>query len=239
MATVFSGFPPEAMQFFRGLARNNNRDWFLPRKNIFEEKVKQPMRELVAAVNAGMQRYAPDHVTEPEKAIYRFYRDTRFSKDKTPYKDHIAATFPRRGLSRHEGAGYYFAVSHKEVAIGGGVYMPMPETLRAIREHIAGRPAEFRRLLSGAATKKLYGAVQGEQLSRVPKGFPPDHPAADLLRYKQFLFYVELPPDLAGSREIAGAITQHFRAISGFVDFLNAPFGGKRKNKVDARELLP
>ncbi len=237
MRSAFSGFPPEAMQFFRGLARNNNRDWFLPRKNIFEEKVKQPMRDLVELVNDGMRRYAPDHVNEPDKAIYRFYRDTRFSKDKTPYKDHIAATFPRGGMARHEGAGYYFAISHKEVAIGGGVYMPMPETLRAIREHIAAHPDELRRLIHRAAAKKLYGGVQGEQLSRVPKGFPSDHPAADLLRYKQFLFYVTLPPEIAAGRGIAGTIAEHFRAIAGFVDFLNAPFAGKKKS-VDARELL-
>ena len=237
MRSAFTGFPPEAMQFFRGLARNNNRDWFLPRKSIFEEKVKQPMRELVELVNAGMQRYAPDHVNEPDKAIYRFYRDTRFSKDKTPYKDHIAATFPRRGMARHEGAGYYFAVSHKEVAMGGGVYMPMPETLRAIRGHIAGHADEFRRLIAGAAARKLYGGVQGEQLARVPKGFACDHPAADLLRYKQFLFYVTLPPEIAADRGIAGTIAEHFRAIAGFVDFLNAPFAQKKK-RVDARELL-
>ena len=238
MRPAFSGFPPEAMQFFRGLARNNNRDWFLPRKNIFEEKVKQPMRELVEVVNAGMKSYAPDHVAEPDKAIYRFYRDTRFSKDKTPYKDRIAATFPRRGLSRHEGAGYYFSVSHKEVAMGGGVYMPMPETLRAIRHHIAGHAADFARLVNGRVTKKLYGGVQGEQLSRIPKGFPADHPAADFLRYKQFLFYVELAPDIAESGAIAATVNEHFKAISGFVDFLNAPFVGKKTNKVDARELL-
>jgi uncharacterized protein (TIGR02453 family) len=237
MPSAFSGFPPEAMQFFRGLARNNNRDWFLPRKSIFEEKVKQPMRELVELVNAGMKSYAPEHVNEPDKAIYRFYRDTRFSKDKTPYKDRIAATFPRRGLARHEGAGYYFAVSHKEVAIGGGVYMPMPETLRATREQIAAHPAEFRKLINGSAARKLYGSVQGEQLSRVPKGFACDHPAADLLRYKQFLFYVTLPPDIAATPAIVPAIGKHFRAIAGFVDFLNAPFVGKKK-KVDAGELF-
>ena len=237
MRSAFSGFPPEAMQFFRGLARNNNRDWFLPRKPIFDEKVKRPMRELVELVNEGMKSYAPDHVAEPDKAIYRFYRDTRFSKDKTPYKNHIAATFPRRGLSRHEGAGYYFAVSHKEVAMGGGVYMPMPETLRAIREQIATHPAEFRRLIQSSAARKLYGEVQGEQLSRVPKGFPCDHPASDLLRYKQFLFYVELPPDIAATREVGAIIGKHFRAIAGFVDFLNAPFAVK-KQKVNAKELF-
>jgi uncharacterized protein (TIGR02453 family) len=237
MKSAFSGFPPEAMTFFRGLARNNNRDWFLPRKEIFEAKVKQPMRELVELVNAGMKSYAPDHVTEPDKAIYRFYRDTRFSKDKTPYKDRIAATFPRRGLTRHGGASFYFAVSNKEVAIGGGVYMPLPETLRDIRLRIAEHPAEFRKLVASKTAKKLYGEMQGEQLSRVPKGFPCDHPAADLLRYKQFLYYIELPPELAATAAISSTIGQHFRAIAQFVDFLNAPFVGKNK-RVDAHELF-
>jgi uncharacterized protein (TIGR02453 family) len=237
MPPAFPGFPPEAMQFFRGLARHNNRDWFLPRKSIFDEKVKQPMRELVELVNAGMKSYAPEHVTEPDKAIYRFYRDTRFSTDKTPYKDHIAATFPRRGLARHEGAGYYFGVSHKEVAIGGGVYMPMPETLRAIRERIAEHHVEFRRLIDSVAVKRLYGGMQGDKQVRVPKGFPPDHPAADLLRHKQFLFYVELWPDIAATPQIVSTVGKYFRVIAQFVEFLNAPFEGKKK-KVDAKELF-
>lgn len=225
------------MQFFRGLAKNNNRDWFLPRKDVFDSKIKQPMRELVEVVNAGMKQYAPEHVTEPDKAIYRFYRDTRFSKDKTPYKDHIAATFPRRGLDRHAGASYYFGVSHKEVALGGGVYMPMPETLRAIRLHIAEHPAEFRKLIGSRATRKLYGEMQGEQLARVPKGFSPEHPAAEQLRYKQFLFYVALSPELAMSQEISSTIGKYFKAIAQFVGFLNAPFAAKKK-KMDISDLF-
>jgi len=101
MRSAFPGFPPAGVQFFRGLARNNNRDWFQPRKAIFEASVKRPMQELVAALNAAMMSYAPQYVTDPAKAIYRFYRDTRFSKDKSPYKQQIAASFPRRGLVRH------------------------------------------------------------------------------------------------------------------------------------------
>src|SRR6266550_233264 len=109
MRAGFPGFPREGIQFLRDLARHNNRDWFLPRKPIFEEKVKHPMRELVEAVNAAMGNFAPQYVRDPDKAIFRIYRDTRFSKDKTPYKDHIAASFARHCLSC--GAGYYFAVS--------------------------------------------------------------------------------------------------------------------------------
>src|SRR5579862_9854935 len=112
MRTAFPGFPPEALTFFRGLSRHNNRDWFQPRKALFEEKVKGPMRQLVEALNGELRQFAPNFVTDPDKAIYRIYRDTRFSKDKTPYKDHIAASFHGR-VGSHGDAGLYVAISHK------------------------------------------------------------------------------------------------------------------------------
>jgi uncharacterized protein (TIGR02453 family) len=229
MRSAFPGFSQEGIDFFRRLARNNRREWFLPRKSIFEERVKQPMRELVEALDAALARFAPEHVTDPDRAIYRFYRDTRFSPDKSPYKDRIAATFPRRGLTRHEGASYYFSVSHKEVAIGGGVYLPTPETLAAIRQHIAGRHEDFRRIAAARTLRSLFGEMQGESLSRVPKGFPADHRAADLLRFKQFLFYVELPPEVALTPTLYDEIVKRFRAMAPFTDFLNAPLIGRRR----------
>jgi len=234
----FPGFSKEAMQFFRGLARNNNREWFQPRKPVFEEQVKKPMYELVEAVNTAMKRFAPDYVTDPAKAVYRFYRDTRFSKDKTPYKDHIAASFRRRDLGGEGGgAGFYFAVSHKDVGIGGGVYMPAPETLLAIRTHVAEFHRELETLLKGRAVKRLLGDMQGEQLSRVPKGFCADHPAAELLRHKQFLLYTELGPEIATSPELYEAIVSRFKAMTPFMEFLNAPVAAKGR-KMDPRELL-
>ncbi len=223
------------MQFFRGLARNNRREWFLPRKPVFEEKVKRPMWEMVEALNASMKEFAPDYVTDPAKAIYRFYRDTRFSKDKSPYKEHIAASFPRRGLQG--GAGYYFAVSHKNVGIGGGVYMPLPETLRTIRNRLAEHHAEFRKIVAARAVRRLFGGMQGQQLSRVPKGFAKDHPAEDLLRYKQFLLYVELPADLAVTSKLFEEVQTRFRAMAPFVDFLNSPLA-RPGRKIDARDFL-
>src|SRR5437773_11088026 len=165
MVSGFPGFSEEAFKFFRGLVRNNHRDWFLPRKPIFEEHVKAPMRELVEQVNGAMQSFAPDYVTDPAKAIYRFYRDTRFSADKSPYKTQIAASFPHRGVSACGGAGFYFAVSHKQVGVGGGVYMPSPETLRAIRGYLADRHADFRRIVKTPAVRRLLGDLHGEQLS--------------------------------------------------------------------------
>ena len=237
MRSAFPGFPEEGIQFFRGLARNNNRDWFLPRKSIFEEKVKQPMHELVSALNASLLEYAPEYVTDPAKAVYRFYRDTRFSKDKSPYKQQIAASFRRRGLERHDGAGFYFSVSHKEIAVGGGIYMPAPETLLAVRNRIARDHETFRRITTSRTVRKLLGEVQGEQLSRTPKGFACGHPADDLLRMKQFLLYIELPPDSVTTSRLLREIDSRFRAMTPFLEFLNAPLVSTRK-KIDARELF-
>src|SRR5580700_2769460 len=226
--SAFLGFSKDFAAFFRGLARNNHRDWFLPRKPVFEEKVKEPMRQLVAALNGEMKHFAPLHLTDPDQAIYRIYRDTRFSKDKKPYKEHLAAHFPRQGMGKDGAAGYYLAVSHKSLAVGGGVYMPTPETLRTLRNYIAERPAEFRRLIGSKTLRKLLGELHGDQLWRVPKGFAADHPAADLLRYKQYVFYVELPPELVMSPALFGEVRKRFLALTPLVDFLNAPLVAAR-----------
>lgn len=223
MSSRFPGFPAEALVFYRGLARNNTREWFQPRKAIYEQKVKGPMIDLVTALNGAMMAFAPDYVTDAGKAIYRIYRDTRFSPDKTPYKTQIAASFARRGMEKHGAAGYYFAISHKGVDVGGGIYMPPPDTLLAVRTHIAEHHGEFRRLSAAPAVKRLFGAVQGEQLSRVPKGFGADHPAADLLRFKQHLLFTTLDAAIITTPQLFAELEKRFRAMTPFLEFLNAP----------------
>ncbi|MEO8371947.1 MAG: DUF2461 domain-containing protein [Candidatus Solibacter sp.] len=220
MPTEFAGFPAEGLQFFASLQRNNRREWFQPRKQIFDDQLKQPMRELVAAVNGSLQRFAPDYVNDPDKAIYRIYRDTRFSNDKTPYKDHIAASMHRRGVKCS--AGFYFAVSHKEFAIGGGLYQPDKDTLAALRTCFAERHAEFRKITAARPLKQLLGDVQGECLTRTPKGFPSDHPAADLLRLKQCYLYRTYPPDIVTTPALNTEIVKHLRAMVPFIEFLNS-----------------
>ena len=219
----FQGFPEAGMQFFRSLTRNNRRDWFQPRKHIYEEQVKAPMAELVTALNAEMMRFAPDHVVESAKAIYRIYRDTRFSKDKTPYKTHIAAIFPRRGTEKHGGAGLYFSVAAHEIEVAGGVYMPGPDALLSIRSHLAEHHEDFRRIIKSRKLRALMGEMHGDQLSRVPKGFPGNHPAADLLRYKQWLFYVMLDPAIATTSKLLPEVRNRFEAMMPFLEFLNKP----------------
>lgn len=229
MPSPFPGFPPEAISFYRGLARNNTREWFQPRKPIYEQKVKAPMTELVTRLNHAMMAFAPEYVTDADRAIYRIYRDTRFSPDKTPYKTHIAASFGRRGLSKLGGAGLYFAVSHKSLDVGGGIYMPAPEVLLAVRTHIASHHQDLRRMAAAPTVKRLFGALQGEQLSRVPKGFCAEDPAADLLRFKQFLLFASLDAAIITTPKLFTEIEKRFRALAPFVEFLNAPLVEDRR----------
>jgi len=223
MTATFAGFPPEALTFLRKLKRNNKREWFQKNKETYDQKVKAPMVELVGALGREMKQFAPEMITDPAKAIYRIYRDTRFSPDKTPYKTHIAAVFTPRGQEKHNCAGLYFHVSTTEVEIAGGVYMPAPDTLRAIREHIAGHHKKLRSIIEAPEFRRLFGELWGERLTRVPKGFAADHPAADLLRYKQMLADVSKPPELAESPKLLATLVATFQGMLPLIRFLNDP----------------
>lgn len=235
MKTAFPGFTREGVAFLRGLAANNDRDWFTPRKAIFEEQLRQPMLELVSAVHKEMLRFAPEYVSEPAKCIFRIYRDTRFSKDKTPYKTHIAAAFWRNGLEKNGSAGYYFSVSAKEIEVAGGLYFAEPDVLRAVRQHIADAPDQFAATYSGRGRKALLGDLQGASVSRAPRGFDPDHPAIELIKRKQYCFFCMLDSALAGTPKLYPEIVRRFEAMAPFMEFLNAPLllTGKKKRSVN------
>ena len=229
MASLFPGFSREALDFFRDLEQNNQREWFQPRKEYFEAQVREPMLLLVELLNGQLARFAPEYVTDPKKAVFRIYRDTRFSANKTPYKVHIAASFGRRGLETG-GAGYYFSISHKNVEVGGGLYHPPANLLLQERSHIADTHEEFRKLLKNAKLRKLMGDLSGDELTRAPKGFAPDHPAADLIRKKDWVLFAELAPDAALSASILKDVASRFEAIAPVLDYLNRPFLGRKQS---------
>ena len=234
----FQGFSEDAFQFFRGLRKNNTREWFQPSKELYDEKVKAVMEDLVGLLNHEFGKFAPQHIVEPKKAVYRLYRDTRFSNDKTPYKTHIAANFPRQGMEKHAAAGFYFSVSDQEIEIGGGIYMPDKDGLLAIRAHIADSHARFRKIVSEKKAVSALGPLQGEALTRVPKGFDPEHAAADFVKMKQWMFFKSLDgaewmrsPGLM--KEVAG----RFKLVAPLVEFLNEPLV-KAAKKPSAAEML-
>ena len=214
-------FGPEALTFLRALKRHNRREWFQPRKDEYERVVRTPMLTIVERLAMDMRPLAPEVVVDPKRAVFRIYRDTRFSSDKSPYKTHIAANFPWRGAARHEGAGLYFHVSPTEVWIGGGLYKPETAQLQAVREHIAANSRRLTSIVESAAFKRIVGTVEGEKLQRVPRGFPADHEAAEWLRYRQFLAGRDVAPSLVTTARFYPAILETFRVIVPLMRFLN------------------
>ena len=216
-------FTEETLRFFRALKRNNRREWFEERRDVFESAVKGPMLALIERVTAGMADYAPAHMRPAAKILFRIYRDTRFSADKSPYKSHLGAWWARVGMEKTSGAGYYMHVSGTEFVIAAGVYMPAKEQTLAIRRHLLANPEEWKKLIQDRKLLRAYDVHDPAALSRPPKGFPPDHPAIEWIKWRQWGVTKHLPAETALRADLAEFIEQRFRLATPLISFLNAP----------------
>jgi uncharacterized protein (TIGR02453 family) len=217
-------FAPEGLRFLRGLARNNDRDWFNARKPVYEAEIKRPMLAVIEAVTGAMMDFAPGHVRAPESIMMRIYRDTRFSNNKLPYKPHVSAWWVHDGLRKTSGAGFYLQISGKRVEIAAGAFMPETEQLLAIRRFLMEHHQEYRKLAQARGLRRLLkDEVRGESLSRSPKSFPAEHPAADLYRQKRWGFSASVAAETATQPDFAKAVASYFRAAAPLVSMLNRP----------------
>jgi uncharacterized protein (TIGR02453 family) len=238
-------FTPEAMKFLAGLARHNDREWFEQRREIYERALKQPMIALIDEISTAMEDFAPEHVRPPHKIMMRIYRDTRFSKNKLPYKTHLAAWWARRGMEKTSGGGFYLQVSPREVMVAAGVYMPEREQLLALRRWMAEHHEEYRALTRRLRKPrgKSAGAFEGidaQALTRMPRGFAADHPADELLRARNWGVRLALPAEIVLEPSLAGEIARRFRMAAPLVAQLNgAILDGDRTdgNPTDARAV--
>jgi uncharacterized protein (TIGR02453 family) len=221
-------FTSESLRFLRALKRNNRREWFHAHRDDYESHIRQPMSEIVARLAEDFRDFAPEFVASPKTSMYRIYRDVRFSENKAPYKTHVAASFPTRGLAKHEGAGLYFHVSADEVWVGGGMYAPQPPQLHSVREHIAGNWRRLRTLVESPVFRREIGSLEGERLQRVPRGFARDHEAVEYLKFRQFLAGREFVPTFATTGRFYGGLVGVFRRIAPLMRFLNEPLIGSR-----------
>jgi uncharacterized protein (TIGR02453 family) len=222
----FEGFPKRGLDFLRKLKRNNNRDWFTTHKSECEEYVKFPMQCYVASLKPLFQDFAPEFELNPKRSLFRIYRDTRFSKDKTPYKTHSAAHFELKKKPKiFEGAGYYVHVAPGEVFIGGGIYMPDNDQLKKIRKAIAERSDDFSAVLNDKKFKKMFGSLQGEKLSRMPKGYAENHPMVEWLKFKQFFVGFEWKEELCYKKEFLKKSAEAFKVCTPLIRFLNEAMG--------------
>lgn len=226
-------FSPKALTFLRQLKRNNRREWFVEHKAEFDEILWAPMREFVEEVDVRLASLAPELTGSPKRSIFRIYRDVRFSKDKTPYKTHLGCWFTHInagygvGSETHgAGAGFYFHLEPGESLVAGGVWMPPRDALRAIRERLAGDPNGFRKTLGTPAFRRRFGSLSEEKvLTRVPKPWTADHPAAPWLRHASFTVSAPLGNDEVVRASVVRRVEKDFRLMLPFVRWLNAALG--------------
>lgn len=216
-------FTEEALRFLRGLKRNNRREWFEKRRELYEREVKAPMLALVERLTQGMAAYAPAHVRPAAKCIFRIYRDTRFSADKTPYKTHLGAWWSRAGVVKTSGAGFYMHIGADEFVIAAGAYMPEKDQLLAIRRHLLANHAEWKSLIEDRKLLRSFAVHDPMALARAPKGFPADHPAIEWIKWRQWGVTAHLPADTALRPSLAADIEKRFRLAAPLIAFLNAP----------------
>jgi uncharacterized protein (TIGR02453 family) len=220
MATRFT---PETMKFLRGLKRNNDREWFNARKDVYERALKEPMLALAEEITAAMESFAPEHVRPANKVVMRIYRDTRFSKNKLPYKTHLSAWWARQGMEKTSGGGFYLQVSPEEVLVAAGVYMPEREQLLAIRRWMSARHEEYRAATGKLLRSKTLGftGIDAQPLTRMPKGFAADDPADELLRAQSWGIHATLPGEMALEGSLAAEVVKRFKAAAPVVTLLN------------------
>ena len=229
-------FPLAGLNFLKSLKRNINREWFQEHRPAYDESVKLPMLNLIEALAKEFADFAPEIQASP-RSLFRIYRDTRFSKDKTPFKTHVAASFSVKGFDRHQGAGFYFHIAPTELWIGGGIYRPPADELRTVRDHIAANHERLEKIVEAREFKKLFGTLQGEQSSRMPRGYPADHPGEHYLRFKDLLAARELEPVESTKPKFFETLVQSFRGMYPLIRFLNEPIVRRRQDQ-DRREKL-
>jgi uncharacterized protein (TIGR02453 family) len=208
-------FTPALFAFFRDLRLHNDRDWFERNRERYLRDVRDPMLRFISDVAPALKKIAPRLVADPRPtggSLFRLHRDTRFSPDKSPYKTNVAAHFRHEAGRDVHGPGCYVSLDPDEVAVGGGVWHPEPESLRRIRRSIHERPAPWKQAIGTPAMKRLEW--WGDSLTRAPRGFPDDHPLADMLRRKDFAAGVELGERDALSPGFLDRCAEVYRALA-------------------------
>ena len=219
---AFQGFTPQTLEFLHKLAQNNQRDWFLEHKNDYEQQVLEPALDFICAMEQPLAGLSPRFLCIPKRqggSLLRIYRDTRFARDKRPYKTNIGIHFRHDAFRDIHGPGLYFHVGLDECFVGGGIWHPEPDSLQRIRQHMVDRPRQWQAALR--ATRGGLGlSLWGEQLQRVPRGWSADHPLADDLRRKDFVLARDFDEGLLYSPDIVDFVMETYAAMKPFMKFL-------------------
>ncbi len=214
-------FTPDLFDFLDELELNNRRDWFKPNQHRYEASVREPARAFIRAMEDPLHAITPHFVADDGKvggSLMRVYRDTRFSKDKTPYKTNVGIQFRHEVGKDVHAPGFYFHIEAESVFVGCGLWHPDSSSLGAIREKIDAEQDRWT-TLTGEVRAKGYDPG-GDSLKRAPRGYPKDHPLVDELKRKDHIAVRDLPADSVLSNDLVGDVAAHFAACADYVRFL-------------------
>ncbi len=232
---MFAGFSPAAQRFFRSLERHNNKPWFEANRAVYETQVREPLRALVEDLDAVFGTIAPEIMGDPKRSLFRINRDIRFSKDKSPYKTNAGCWFYHQNAGRgvgqeadDGGAGFYVHLDGKTAFVAGGIWMPSRQSLGKLRDRLADDARPFAKIVEAPAFRRRFGSFTSEaMLTRVPRGFAPDHPAAKWLRFQSFTASRSLPPADLLTPKLVGKVARDFAALVPLVRWINESLGFK------------
>jgi uncharacterized protein (TIGR02453 family) len=206
------------LDFLRALARNNNREWFQKNKSRYlasQENIMSWLDVLIGEMNKHDQL----QTKTGKESLYRIYNDVRFSADKTPYSPRFAGSLKR--LKPQLRGGYYFWIKPGESRVGCGFTYPNPDDLKRIREDISLNYSDWNKLLRNKKISGAFGEMTGEQVKTAPRGFAKDHPAIELLRYKQFWFEHSFTDKEVLAPDFLKNVNSTYKSIRPFFDYMS------------------
>ena len=224
----FDGFPVDTLRFLSELKANNQRDWFEDNKQRYRENLLSPMCSFIEAMDSELARVSDCFVADSRPhggSMFRIYRDVRFSRDKSPYKEHAACQFRHMAGNDAHTLGFYVHVAPDEVFFGGGIWRPPSGPLAQVREAIADDPDAWKKATRSAAFKRRFGEVSGDSLKRPPRGFDAEQPLIVDIKRKSFFAVQRVAPRTIEERGFAREVSRAFVALKPLMSFLATAVG--------------
>lgn len=228
-------FSPATFKFLRDLKRNNRRDWFEKNRPRYEAELKQPCLRFIADLAVPLKKISAQYVANPKPiggSLFRIYRDTRFSGDKSPYKTHAGMSFyheatrsSARGQAGNAAFGrldapvFYLHLEPGACFVGGGLWHPQPDTVKRVRNYMVNNPASWKKATRGPKFSKIY-TLEGEALTRPPLGYDPAHELIDDLKRKDFVCTASLSEAQLCAPDAVKTVIQHFSTAAPMIDWL-------------------
>jgi uncharacterized protein (TIGR02453 family) len=222
-------FTPDLFRFLSELKAHNERDWFQKNKDRYERSVRDPFLRFIADLGPRLKKISPEFVADPSPvggSMMRIYRDTRFSKDKTPYKVAIAAHFPHAKGKEGATPAFYLRLQPGDCSVGAGIWHPEADALKRIRQAIVDDTKTWQRITQGHDFRSSCG-MAGESLRRAPLGFDPKHPRIEDIRRKDFGARALLDDRRVTSPRFPEDVLDAFKTTAPFVEFLTEAIGLK------------